>query len=327
MKALKPKVWSVWSPVIAAILGILGVWLTVNVARDYGVLAFILIPFAVGFACSGLLRMEGPQKFARCFWSSSVSLALTAVGLLLVPLEGLACLIMAFPLAYLPLLIGAAFGHLLFHQGNSTSGRIVSILFLGAACTWAALDYKGPGAVAEVRTSIIVDASPEDVWVAVTQLSILPEPKDWFLRSGIACPKSAYIDGSGVGATRVCVLSTGTMPERITVWEPGRALGFVALATPPPLKEINPFFEFDPPHQHGYYKVLYGEFRIEALTGGRSRLTRVTRYESRIRPAFYWNWWCNFAAERAHRYVLEAVRAKVDKSGRTAMAEVPVVNE
>jgi hypothetical protein len=138
------------------------------------------------------------------------------------------------------------------------------------------------------------------------------------LKTGLACPIRTELRGEGVGAIRHCTLTTGSMPERVTVWEPGRRLGWEALSTPPPLKEINPFRETNPPHLHGYYRVVYGEFAMRPLPNDRTRLYRVTRYEHRIRPAFYWTPWCNFAADRAHRYVLESVKQMAERDSLMA---------
>lgn len=272
-------------------------------AVAYGFLCFLGLPFLVGALVTFIASKGGPITFSTAVGLGVLSLLGLAAGMLVTGAEGLVCLAMAFPLALPALMLGV------WATLKSLNRRMpLGIVFipLGAA---AVADSIRPGEqIAEVRTSLDIDAPPARVWEEIVALDRLPEPTDPFLRTGVACPVRTEIRGSGVGAERHCTLTTGAMPERITVWEPSRRLTFVALETPPMMKEINPFRETHPPHLQGYYRVLQGEFTLEPLPNGRTRLWRVTRYAHRFGPAFYWTPWCDFGADRAHLYVLGAVK-------------------
>jgi hypothetical protein len=155
---------------------------------------------------------------------------------------------------------------------------------------------------------VIIDGTTDEIWNAIVALSDVPPPDDLFFRAGIATPQKTKIVTCANGGLRVCTMSTGTLVERIDAWEPGRRLGWRALSTPPPMKELNPFHEVDPPHLHGTYRNVRGEFALERVDATRTRVTRRTWYEHDLYPSLYWRIWCDFGASKIHHLVLEHVR-------------------
>jgi hypothetical protein len=49
--------------------------------------------------------------------------------------------------------------------------------------------------VFEVHTAVEIAARPEQVWRHVVTFSEIPEPQEWYFRTGIAYPKRALIEG------------------------------------------------------------------------------------------------------------------------------------
>ena len=137
-------------------------------------------------------------------------------------------------------------------------------------------------------------------------------------RLGIACPQRVDIFGRGEGAMRVCTLSTGQLLELINRWEPGQRLGWVSLSTPPPLKELNPFREADPPHLHGFYRSVGGEFELQRLGTDVTRVTRSSSYQHNLFPAWYWRVWCDYVAARGHVYVLSVLKDSAESHATSA---------
>jgi hypothetical protein len=126
----------------------------------------------------------------------------------------------------------------------------------------------------------------------------------------------AEIEGSGVGAIRLCVFSTGAFVEPITAWEPGRRLSFDVIESPPPLRELS-FRDVKPPHLDGYLVPRRGEFRLVELPDGWTRLEGSTWYEQRLRPEGYWVVFSDFVIGRVHRRVLEHIKAVSEAAPRT----------
>jgi hypothetical protein len=294
---------------------------------EYGWTLFLGIPFAVGFISAAVLRARGTATLRRCLTIASCASFVLALALLALGKEGLICVVMSIPIVVPLAILGAWTGFMLLHRqrvlppGGSVS-ILVALLAVGPLIE-GRLHPKAPNYT--VRNAVVVNAPADRVWSALLSLGPLGQPPDLLFRVGVACPQRVDIYGRGVGADRVCTLSTGRLHERITVWEPGRRLAWVSLSTPPPLRELNPFRETDPPHLHGFYRSLSGSFELESLGPGVTRVTRYSTYEHNLYPAAYWRIWCDFVAERGHVHVLGVLRDIAE--GRAPPVENPRLGE
>jgi hypothetical protein len=97
------------------------------------------------------------------------------------------------------------------------------------------------------------------------------------------------------------------MPERVTAVERERLLRFEVLHTPPTMRELNPFGEVEAGHLNGFFECLEGEFVLEALPGGHTRVVGTTRYRHRFRPAAYWSVWTDYIVRCVHSRVLTEI--------------------
>lgn len=288
----------------------------------YGFALFLGVPFLIGFFSVALYGQSGPRPLWRCLSIAVASAFALSLGFLALGAEGGLCIVMALPITLPGVLLGALIGWFFLHRARrvrplSAAGLGVILLF-GAIAAERNVTWTAP--VYEVHDTLDVAASPEVVWDVIVNLGELPPPEDWMLRTGVACPQRVELGGSGVGARRLCTLSTGQMDERITAWQPGRRLAWDVLANPPPLREVNPFRETDPPHLHGFYESLRGEFELEALGGDRTRVGRRTWYQHNTYPAAYWRLWCDLIARRAHLFVLGEVKALAERPSPTEQA-------
>ena len=66
--------------------------------------------------------------------------------------------------------------------------------------------------------------------------------------------------------------------------------------------------------RHALIKVLArrGEFRLDPLPGGRTRLEGTTWYRHRIWPAEYWQVWSDAIIHRVHRRVLAHIKKSAE---------------
>src|SRR2546423_1906870 len=112
----------------------------------------------------------------------------------------------------------------------------------------------------------------------------------------------------GVGGTRECIFSTGTIVEPVTGWEPGRRLRFAITSQPPLLHELSPY-DIHPPHLEGEFLASReGEFILTPLASGRTLLTGTSYYQLRIWPAQYWRLWTDYVAHRIHVRVMNEIK-------------------
>lgn len=218
--------------------------------------------------------------------------------------EGLICLAMAAPIVMPLAIAGTVLGKWIAEATPATLGHALPlILALPLVAGAEALSTAAPERC--VLTTVEIDAPPEAVWPHVVSFPDLPEPDDWFFRSGIACPLRARIEGTGVGAIRHCEFTTGDFVEPITVWDQPRRLAFDVREQPDPMVELSPWRHVHPPHMHDRSLTSRrGEFRLVPLPGGRTRLEGRTWYTFDMHPQAYWTLWSELAIHKIHRRVL-----------------------
>lgn len=273
----------------------------------YGLTLFILFPVILGGITSWVFRPKTGEQAARLGATAALTAAL---AFLLVGLEGLICIVMTLPLA-MPL--GALGAWLVYQSEPSTDTPLhltMLLLMPSATLTW---DVKAPPPVFEVRTEIAVAATPEQVWKHVISFPELPEPQGWFFRTGLAYPKRARIEGSGVGATRYCEFSTGPFVEPVDVWDEPRLLHFSVTENPSPMQEWSPYGQIQPKHLHGYLVSKRGQFRLTQLANGHTLLEGTTWYQHGLWPSMYWRWWSDAIIHRIHLRVLNHVKALAEQ--------------
>jgi hypothetical protein len=287
--------------------------LTVVGLQQYGLALFFGTPFAIGALTAFLFNRRYPASRQESAQVVLMTLLLTAGSLFLLGNEGVICLLMALPLSLVVGLMGAAVGRAAALRGHPqlpTSAVALALVPLGAVLEPRATTGR---VLHEVRSSVVIDASAEQVWQHVVAFRPLSEPTELVFRLGIAYPRYAAIEGEGVGAVRRCVFSTGTFVEPITAWEPGRRLAFDVTEAPPPLRELTPYAGVAPPHLDGYLRSTRGEFRLVPLPDGRTRLEGSTWYELRLGPEPYWQVFSDYLIHRIHERVLRHVEAESEE--------------
>jgi hypothetical protein len=164
-----------------------------------------------------------------------------------------------------------------------------------------------PAEVAPVVTQVVIDASPEAVWPHVVGFAPLAPPEHWLFKAGIAAPVRARIEGAGVGAIRYCEFTTGAFVEPITTWDPPHHLAFDVTEQPPSMRELSVWSSVHAPHVEEGLLSRRGEFRLEALPGGRTRLTGTTWYTLEFAPESYWRLWSDAIVHLIHERVLDHI--------------------
>lgn len=308
--------------VIAAVaLGVATMALSTSILATYGVGLFVAIPFCTGYLAAVLHRKRsGTTSKKQAFAVATFSMLILGGFLVAVAWEGFFCLAMALPIAIIVALLGAYCGYAI-HSDNpqppvpsnvATYGIVFLLpLVIGGE---AALHREAP--TYEVSSSIVINAPPEVVWNNVVTFSEITERPEWYFRGGIAYPLRARIVGRGAGAVRYCEFTTGPFIEPITVWDEPRLLRFSVSQNPAPMFELSPYDAVDAPHLHGYFVSHQGQFRLEPLAGGRTRVTGTTWYQHHLWPAAYWRVWSDAIIHRIHMRVLRHIRGVSESSTR-----------
>ena len=283
-----------------------------SVGGYFGLATFLALPFAIGVSGGVVIRRAGGT------FGQAVGAAMTLIGAVILVLcaclmEGIICVVMAAPIGAAIAFVGVVVGYFLART-KAADGTLQSAAWLSIIVI-VALEGWNPPAPLEAMTSseVVINAPAARVWAELHDIRDLPPTENLLFQFGVAHPISTVTDGQGVGAARLCKLSTGDMPEIITVWKPGQELRFKVLSTPPSMRETGFFGKtIDTTHIHSAYASLEGGFKLTTLPDGRTRLVGESHYLLNIAPASYWNLWTEEIVHMVQRRVLEHVKTRAE---------------
>ena len=290
--------------------------LTIYVLDSYGAALFFGTPLVAGAVSAFLLNRNVQRSLGATMLQSTLMMIFCCCAFLLVGLEGAICIIMAVPILFPLGWMGAVVGRSIAVQTQRPRREARGMMWcVGCLPLLAAVEgMVTPNPTFAVKTSIDIQASPAIVWQQVIAFPEITAEPAWFFRSGIASPLRARIDGSGVGATRYCEFTTGTFVEPVTVWEENRRLAFDVLEQPEPMFELTPYRHIHPPHLNGTFSSTRGEFLLEPLPNGATRLTGTTWYVLGMYPQTYWTLWSDELIHQIHLRVLKHIRHEAESS-------------
>jgi hypothetical protein len=313
--------WTRWLPSSAygsalfAMLsvGIIGsalAYLSTSFLQNYGWGLFVALPFAMGMVSVLIYAGPQPRTFRSCMAVAILPVAFAGLLLLIVAVEGLICLIMAAPIGVFLAWLGGIVGWLIVGKRPGAINPIaMSLVLLSVPFTMGMEKQAGDRAPwIAVTSSVVIDASPEQVWPNVVSFPPIPDQRDWILRTGVAYPTQARMDGTGVGAIRHCIFTTGEFVEPVQVWDENRLLRFSVAQQPEPMEELSPYPHLKTPHLNGYFRSTEGELRLTPMPGGKTLLSGTTWYTDQIWPSPYWQIWSDMIIHRIHLRVLNHIK-------------------
>ena len=290
--------------------------LSVYVLGSYGAALFFGTPLVAGAVSAFLFNRPDVRGVGATILHSLAMIVFSCCGLLMIGFEGLICIVMALPILIPIALMGALIGRSISIESNRPRRESQGMLWcLGGLPVVAAVEsvlVLNP--TLAVSTTVEIQAPPKVVWNQVIAFPEITDEPEWFFRAGIAAPIRAHIDGSGVGAIRYCQFTTGTFVEPITVWEPNRRLAFDVTEQPDPMFELTPYQHIHPPHLDGSFRSTRGEFQLEHLPNGGTRLTGTTWYLLDMHPQSYWTLWSDELVHRIHLRVLQHIRDVAERA-------------
>jgi uncharacterized membrane protein YhaH (DUF805 family) len=296
-----------------SLVSLLLIALTTIFLRSYGWGLFVGIPFFMGFF-PGLLSRS--RKYRDCLKITFYSGVIVSGCLLLLNSEGLICLLMAAPLALIIALAGVSIGLAARSLSGVSSGRseiaCAGVLLLPVLILTETRIRPEPS-LFKVQSSLEIAAIPSAVWNHVITFPELPPPRELMFRAGIAYPIRAEIQGRGPGAMRYCVFSTGPFVEPIDVWDEPRLLSFAVSSNPAPMKELSPG-QANPPHLHGFLESERGQFELEALPNGNTKVIGTTWYRHSLWPEAYWRAWSDEITHTIHMRVLSHIKMQAEEN-------------
>ena len=281
----------------------------------------VFMPFALGCIAVYCAEIKRPQRVRTWIWLPWLSLLAALVGTLITLLEGAICIVMFLPLGIPLASIGGVIGGLAarYLRSRRTQG-------LAMACIVVLPFVTGPWEqrvfyrleARQVENVIDIKAPVDVVWQNIERVHAIRReelPSSWAHAIGFPDPIEATLSHEGVGGVRNATFAGNlAFIETIDVWEPGRRLGFTIAAE---TGKIPPTTLDEHVRIGGaYFDVLRGEYRLEPLPGGVTRLHLSSR--QRLSTDFNWyaHLWTDAVMSDLQKRILYVVQQRCEKQAR-----------
>lgn len=321
---------TVFAAMIAIFYGLF-VRLIFGIAPGWEVMsgAFLgLMPLVFGFLSVWFLKPESAKSKVTAFffpWLTTLGLLILTI---LFSLEGTICWIMIYPFfAALAGLGGLAARHFLlkkmaapdgekpaerdnFHQKNGL--QVSLLLVLPIVVGWLESGKTNEKQSFSMENTIEIDANSAKIWQNVTRVHPIQPAEDkatinrWL---GMPRPIEAELDTQAVGGYRKAIFERGMVfHETVTLYESERLMAFSIKANP---DEIPPTAMDEHIVVGGkYFDVLNGEYRLEKLPDGRSRLHLSSRFVVSTPFNFYSGKWAQWIMWDIQRNILQVIKSR-----------------
>jgi hypothetical protein len=185
-----------------------------------GPVLFLLVPFATGFAI-GMLSQDTRSLIAASILAAMFSL----VMLIALGWEGTLCVLMAIPLLFIGLGVGAALGLLFnklitkFRRGNNNL-TLTSVVLLSMPLLILAGHRVEKSALIHPRRQVIIStirlaAEPNEVWTDLQSFDSLSAKKPGLMHVGLPIPIRCVMEGAGWARRGLVISITATFRRRL----------------------------------------------------------------------------------------------------------------
>ncbi len=231
--------------------------------------------------------------------------------------EGVVCIILLAPLWMTSGLVGAALTYR-FRTKNGNSTTYCSALLLAPLLAMQIeATIPMPVSQSSVTRSVIVNATPDNIWPLLRGIpDVRPEEGNWNISQqiiGLPRPIGARLDGNGIGADRHVRWTDGIkFREQVTAWEPGRRIGWRFIF------DDTKGWEYTDRHlmpNNPYFTITTGGYRMEPLSGGKTRVTLHTEYVIQTPVNAYSELWGQLFLGDVENNVLAIIKARAETLG------------
>ena len=282
-----------------------------------------LLPFAIGFSTIFVIERRRAQSIWVWFllpWIPVIAGELAAVALLW---EGWICVAMFTPIALVASTLGGAAAGLIVHYGRlrrSRDASLVCVMCLPLLISGLEPQFLSQRDLRNVESVIDIHAPAATVWrniERVPRIRLTELQSSWSHTLGFPDPVEATLSAEGVGGIRHATFEGGVLfIETIDVWEPERRLGLSIRAH---TEQIPPTTLDEHVTVGGrFFDVLHGEYILESLPNGGTRLHLVSQHRLSTDFNWYAHLWTDAVMRDLQRRILFVVR---DRSERTQRDE------
>ena len=255
---------------------------------------FFIVPIAMGMI-SAYYWNKIPMKGIKYLTYSIANFLAVLVWSIFILMEGYICLLIVSPILLVSLVAGAYLGRFIFKRNKEKLNlSVISILLVIYI-----LDVSmSRGYDAVVRDEIIIDAPAGVVWKHVVSFpEITDKPKFWMFRIGMPMPMETTVEAGSKDAGRECIFNDGIIfVEKMVVFEPEKDLTFDIIEQP------------QHPEIIGHIVMDKGQFLLEDLGDGRTKLVGSSWYRLMVYPVWYYNTWARAITRNVHLRVMKHIK-------------------
>jgi len=258
---------------------------------------FIVVPLCIGYSLG--IKLD---------WGISLVIAvmmgLTLFFFLLLTagFEGLVCVIMLLPIFIPVVLIGILIGYNLRKRSLKTDKKniikislypLIVLLFSGGIEHFFSNKFEN----AKVESTIYLPYEASTVYDFIKSVDTLAGKRSLLMNLGLSVPQKCVLEKEEVGAKRTCYFENGTIEEKLTDIKRGEYIK---------MKVTN----YDLP---GFKWLKFDDaIYLFDQKGDSTKLTRITTYQSQLKPRIYWEFWERQAIEAQHEYVLNDLKRRLE---------------
>jgi hypothetical protein len=286
---------------------------------------FILFaPFGMGFITIFVIERRAAQPISSWFLIPWIPLfaGLAAAGIFL--WEGLICIAMFAPIAMISATIGGVAAGLIARLVRSRVSRnasIACVVFLPLLISPFEQQFLSQRDLRRVESVIDIKASAPIVWKNIERVPAIHPAElqsSWSHAIGFPNPVEATLSKEAVGGVRNATFEGGVLfIETVDTWEPNHHLGFSIRAQTDQIPKTT----LDEHVTVGgeYFDVLHGDYEIEPLSNGMTRL----RLRSLHRVSTDLNWYAHLWTDAIMRDLQVRILQVIKKRCETAEATRP----
>jgi hypothetical protein len=276
----------------------------------------VFLPVAIGFVTILVVEWSRPQPVWMWFLLPWVPVAAGEVATMAAYWEGFICVVMFTPIALGASSLGGVAGGLIARYARSRRLRHTSLV--SVMCLPLLISAFEPRLLLHqdtrnVESVIDIQAPPETVWQnieRVPRIQAVELQPSWSHSIGFPDPVEATLSKESVGGVRHATFERGILfIETIDVWEPGRLLGFSIHADQIPKTTLDEHVTVG----GKFFDVLHGEYALNPLPNGRTRLHLTSRH--RVSTDFNWyaHLWTDAVMRDLQRRILFVVKERSEK--------------
>jgi len=258
---------------------------------------FIVVPLCIGYSLG--IKLDWGISLVIAVM---IGLTLFFFLLLTAGFEGLVCVIMLLPIFIPVVLIGILIGYNLRKRSLKTDKKniikislypLIVLLFSGGIEHFFSNKFEN----AKVESTIYLPYEASTVYDFIKSVDTLAGKRSLLMNLGLSVPQKCVLEKEEVGAKRTCYFENGTIEEKVTDIKRGEYIK---------MKVTN--------YELPGFKWLKFDDAIYLFDqkGDSTKLTRITTYQSQLKPRIYWEFWERQAIEAQHEYVLNDLKRRLE---------------